>query len=304
LCSPAGRQGNLPERIAAKLHKHSSNKMTTEIIKTKKGIVEFSLKGRGIPLLFVHGGHSSSTEVLFHKDFDTNRFCLITPSRPGYGNTPLSDNVTPKDTAELFNALLDELKIDSLIVIGISAGGLCAIELAARFPNRVAKLILISAITKKWMTEKDKNYIRAKKLFSPTIEKYSWGLFRFFYTLFPMVMAKTMFKELSSYKIIDVSKDEISELFEMIRLQRSKEGFINDLEQDSEPYIISNIKCPAIILHSFNDNTVKMEHAKYGHTQIKNSILKIYNNKWGHLLWLGEESNMPINDTLNFIDKE
>jgi pimeloyl-ACP methyl ester carboxylesterase len=278
--------------------------MTTQTIKTKKGTVEFSLKGKGSPLLFIHGGHSSSNESLFHKGFDTEKFCLITPSRPGYGKTPLSRFVSPKDTAELFNALLDELKIDSVIVIGISAGGLSAIELASNFPNRVTKLILISAVTKKWMTEKDKNYIRGKKIFSPNFEKFSWGLFRFFYTLFPMLMAKTMFKELSNYETVDISRSEVSELFEMIKLQRSYEGFINDLEQDIQPNNINNITCPTIILHSSNDNTVKIEHAKHGHSQIENSILKIYNNKWGHLLWLGKESNTPIRDTLNFIDIE
>src|SRR5690606_417676 len=97
-----------------------------------------------------------------------------------------------------------------------------AIELASNFPDRVAKLILISAVTKKWMTVNDRNYIRGKKLFSPNIERFSWGLFRFFYRLFPETMAKTMFKELSKHEPVDITTDEVSELFEMIKLQRSK----------------------------------------------------------------------------------
>jgi pimeloyl-ACP methyl ester carboxylesterase len=278
--------------------------MKTQVINTNKGTIEFSLNGTGIPILFVHGGHSSCNEALFHKGFDIKQFCLITPSRPGYGNTPLSKSVSPKQTAELFVAMLDELKLKSVIVIGISAGGLSAIELASNFPSRVTKLILISAVVKKWMTEKDKTYIKAKKVFAPTFEKYSWALFRFFYSLFPNIMAKMMFKELSNFQSFGFAKAEVAELFEMIKLQRSKNGFINDLDQDIEQNVINGIACPTFILHSSNDNAVNMEHAKYAHSKIKNSILKIYDNKWGHLLWLGQESYNPIKDTLKFIENE
>lgn len=276
--------------------------MTTQIIKTTKGTVEYSSIGTGIPILFVHGGHSSCNEALFHKGFDTQRFCLITPSRPGYGKTPLANLVTAKDTAELFIALLDELKLKSVILVGISAGGLSAIELASKFPVKVDKLILISAVTKKWMTEEDITYKKAKKLFSPSFEKYSWGLFRFFYLLFPKLMASTMFKELSNFLPIDITKDEVDELYAMIKLQRSKKGFIIDLDQNIEQNVVSEIQSPTLILHSSKDNSVNIDHAKNAHNKIKNSILKIYDNKWGHLLWLGQESRNPIEDTLKFID--
>jgi pimeloyl-ACP methyl ester carboxylesterase len=278
--------------------------MTTQVIKTTKGTVEYSSIGIGIPILFVHGGHSSCNENLFHKGFDTQRFCLITPSRPGYGKTPLANLVSAKDTAELFIALLDELKLKSVFVIGISAGGLTAIELASKFPDRLNKLILISAVTKKWMTFEDTTYQKAKRLFSPAFEKYSWGLFRFFYILFPKLMARTMFKELSNFRPIDITKDEVDELYAMIKLQRSREGFIIDLDQNIDQNIISEIQTPTLILHSSKDNSVNIDHAKNAHNNIKNSTLKIYDNTWGHLLWLGQESRNPIEDTLKFIDNE
>jgi pimeloyl-ACP methyl ester carboxylesterase len=278
--------------------------MTSQVINTRKGAIEYSSKGSGIPILFVHGGHSSCNETLFHKGFDTQKFWLITPSRPGYGKTPLSNFVSAKETAELFIALLDELNLKSVIVVGISAGGLAAIELVSNFPERVNKLILISAVTKKWMTAQDSTYQKAKKLFSPAIEKYSWGLFRFFYSVFPRMMAKTMFKELSIFQPIDLTTDEVVELHAMIKLQRSNEGFINDLDQNIEQNVIGEIISPTLILHSSNDNSVNIDHAKYAHAKIKKSTLIIYDNKWGHLLWLGHQSRIPIEDALKFIDIE
>jgi pimeloyl-ACP methyl ester carboxylesterase len=123
--------------------------MKIEIINTDKGQIEYSIVGKGKPLIFLHGGHSNCKETLFHKGFDTNKYMLITPSRPGYGKTPLDDKYTPMKTADLIVALLNYLKIDKVVLYAISAGGLTSIELAARYPERVEKLILASAVSMK-----------------------------------------------------------------------------------------------------------------------------------------------------------
>ncbi|WP_129677732.1 alpha/beta fold hydrolase [Candidatus Chloroploca sp. Khr17] len=75
--------------------------MNTQHIKTKLGQVECSIIGAGVPVLFLHGGHSNCHERLAHKGFDRQTFLLITPSRPGYGNTPLGDSKTPQQAADL-----------------------------------------------------------------------------------------------------------------------------------------------------------------------------------------------------------
>lgn len=141
------------------------------------------------------------------------------------------------------------------------------------------------------------------KTIKGTIE-ISWGLFRIFYSLFPRFMAEKMFTELSSFQPTNITKEEVAELHAMIKLQRSGKGFVNDLEQNIDQNIIGEIICPTIILHSSKDKAVNIDHAKYAHTKIKKSILKVYDNRWGHLLWLGQESNIPIEDTLEFIDKD
>ena len=57
--------------------------MEIKIIETDKGQIEYSIVGKGIPVLFLHGGHSNCRETLFHKGCNTNKYLLITPSRPG-----------------------------------------------------------------------------------------------------------------------------------------------------------------------------------------------------------------------------
>jgi len=171
--------------------------MDNQIMNTKLGEIEYCTIGKGIPVLFVHGGHSNCNETLCHKGFDLENFQLITPSRPGYGKTPLSDNKNPRQTADLIMELLKGLSVDNIIVYGISAGGLTAIELAGNYPNKVSKLILASAVSKKWLDEQGKIYKTAKKMFNPKIEKIVWGMVRFFSSIFPNMIAKNFYPQFS-----------------------------------------------------------------------------------------------------------
>ena len=55
---------------------------------TKKGYsVEYSVVGKGAPILIMHGGHSNCKEELGYSELTGNGYSVITPSRPGYGNT-------------------------------------------------------------------------------------------------------------------------------------------------------------------------------------------------------------------------
>jgi len=254
--------------------------MTTLLIETSIGKIEYTLLGNGKPMLIVVGGHTNCKETIFHKGLDTNKFCFVTPSRPGYGLTPLTDqNKTPKGTADLFVALLDKLNIQKTIVVGISAGGLTALEIAANYPDRVENLILMSALTKKWFIKTDKVYKGAKKIFAPKIERYTWFFYRLFFNLFPKAMTKIMFKELSNYRPIEFTENEFQELKQMTLIMRSYKGFDNDLDQTIEQETLKSIKCPTLILHSENDNAVDISHVQNAKGNIKNSKLVTFNNR-------------------------
>jgi pimeloyl-ACP methyl ester carboxylesterase len=68
--------------------------------------------GNGFPILFIHGGHSNCSETLSHTGFDLEKFQLITPSRPGYGNTPLKGNGSPKQAADWIAGLTGTAKLN------------------------------------------------------------------------------------------------------------------------------------------------------------------------------------------------
>lgn len=273
-----------------------------ETIKTKEGIVEYSSYGIGTPILFIHGGHVNSSFKLPHKGFDCNKFQLITPSRPGYGNTPLDNNKTPERTAKLFIELLNYLKIDKVIVYGVSAGGWTALELAAKYPKRVNKLILGSAVSKDWLDKNGKTYKGAKIIFHPRIEWITWGIVRFLGAISPVLTAKIFFHEFSSVNISKLPKTEVYELINYLKTFRAKYGFVNDIDQSINIEILKDIKCPTLILHSKNDNSVPIEHAEIAKNQIKNTKAIYLDNLWGHMIWIGRNYDLIQNKIISFVN--
>ncbi|MEB2777836.1 alpha/beta hydrolase [Algoriphagus sp. D3-2-R+10] len=277
--------------------------MNSTIINTKLGDIEYRSIGKGIPVVFIHGGHSNCYETLGHKGFDLSKFRLIIPSRPGYGRTPLNGKKTPKEAADLIIEILNYLSIDKAIIYGISAGGLTAIELAANYPTKVEKLLLASAISKKWLNEDGKIYKTAQLIFNPKIERLTWGMVRLFSGIFPRMIAKSFYPQFSTDPAHKLTQEDIQELVLALKHYRSKRGFINDIDQDINDGTITKINCPCLIVHSKNDNSVSFEHPIHSNDMIKNSRLIELDNEWGHLFWIGKDSEQSIKKTVEFINE-
>lgn len=61
---------------------------------------------------------------------------------PGYGNSPMVEPVTFDALADALAALLDAQGLNKAVIVGHSLGGMVALQLWARHPQRVAALVL------------------------------------------------------------------------------------------------------------------------------------------------------------------
>jgi pimeloyl-ACP methyl ester carboxylesterase len=114
------------------------------VASTASGDVEYAEWGRGEPLLVVHGiFHGCDGGLLSTGGLPQDRW-LIAPSRFGYLGSPLPPGATPAQQADAFAALLDELAVDRVDVVGISAGTTSALQFALLHPDRVKHLVVIS----------------------------------------------------------------------------------------------------------------------------------------------------------------
>ncbi len=275
--------------------------MRTKLLQTSGGPIEYSVHGRGTPVLFLHGGHSNAREALAHKYMDPEKFALITPSRPGYGRTPLSGNTTPEAAADQIAELMEKLGLEHYHIIGISAGGPTAIALASRHPQRVPKLVLESAVTKRWLSPDDELYRRGKRMFHPGVERFTWGLLRVFLRLFPRMIVRQMANELTSATIQHFEPEEIEDMRRMLLAQRSGSGFVTDLEHELDEEVFAGVKAPTLIVHSKNDKAVSKEHPLYAKEKIDNARILWVDNKWGHLIWMGAEAEDVIGQVKAFL---
>jgi pimeloyl-ACP methyl ester carboxylesterase len=97
--------------------------------------------GSGQPILFIHGNGGSMGN--FGKNipfFSTKYKCILVDSRAHGKSADPSDSLTFEQMADDFNALLDTLHIAQTYVIGWSDGGINALLLAIRHPDKVIKL--------------------------------------------------------------------------------------------------------------------------------------------------------------------
>jgi 2-hydroxy-6-oxonona-2,4-dienedioate hydrolase len=114
------------------------------LITTRCGPIEYQEAGTGIPLLMVHGsggGHDQGME--FAGKLVQRGIRVIAMSRFGYLRTPMPADASPAAQADAHVCLLDALGIGTAAVLGGSAGGPSALQMAIRHPNRVSALVLL-----------------------------------------------------------------------------------------------------------------------------------------------------------------
>ncbi|MFZ2016493.1 MAG: alpha/beta hydrolase [Nocardioides sp.] len=117
------------------------------LVTTASGPVDCAERGQGLPVLVLHGTPGGSDQALAAARVLGIDGRVIAPSRPGYLDTPLPTGRTPAEQADAMVGLLDGLGVDSAVVLGVSGGGMAAVELAVRHPSRVRGLVLWSAVT-------------------------------------------------------------------------------------------------------------------------------------------------------------
>jgi pimeloyl-ACP methyl ester carboxylesterase len=102
--------------------------------------------GEGPPLLFVHGLSGSWPNWLEQLPVFAAERRVIAVDLPGFGHSPMpAGEISISAYARLLDGLMGQLGVDAAAVVGNSMGGFIAAELAIAFPQRVERLVLVSA---------------------------------------------------------------------------------------------------------------------------------------------------------------
>jgi pimeloyl-ACP methyl ester carboxylesterase len=109
--------------------------------------IHYLERGRGDPLLLIHGLGCSGADWAFQVAALEHRFRIIIPDLPGSGHSsPPRNEYTIAGFAGALWKLLDHLKIERPNIVGFSLGGAVALEMATLRPACVPRLGLINSL--------------------------------------------------------------------------------------------------------------------------------------------------------------
>jgi pimeloyl-ACP methyl ester carboxylesterase len=102
--------------------------------------------GEGPPLLFIHGLSGSWPNWLEQLPLFGETHRVLAVDLPGFGRSPMpTEPISISGYARTLDALLGAHGIAAAAVVGNSMGGFISAELAINFPQRVERLVLVSA---------------------------------------------------------------------------------------------------------------------------------------------------------------
>ena len=126
------------------------------LLQTRCGPIEYQEAGNGVPLLAVHGsGGGHDQGMAFAAGLARKGVRVIAMSRFGYLRTPMPAEPSVAAQADAHVCLLDALGIAKAAVMGGSAGGPSALQMAIRYPDRVSALVLLVPLAYKPPTQAD-----------------------------------------------------------------------------------------------------------------------------------------------------
>jgi pimeloyl-ACP methyl ester carboxylesterase len=104
--------------------------------------------GSGQPFLLLHGGAGPQSVTGFAELLATTHDVrVLVPTHPGFGGVPRPENLDSiPGLAALYQAMLDQLDLADVTVLGNSIGGWITAEIALRTSPRVSGMVLIDAV--------------------------------------------------------------------------------------------------------------------------------------------------------------
>lgn len=277
-------------------------KVESRIAQTSHGPIEYTLLGNGPVILVCHGTSSNCFSVEGCDPLVEAGFAVLTPSRPGYGRTPLEAGRSAKEAAGALIALLDCLGIKTCGVKAVSGGGPTGVALAAFHPDRVQRLALAEAITKTEDRLHEPAYQRQKSFYGP-LHGMFWNMLGLVSRLSPSSMAKQTMAIFSTHDTEEVFKqltpEDIDAICRFYQGSSSRKGAMNDLMHTLGKEVLQKVQTPTLVIHSREDKSVPFSHAEWSLAHIPNVEL-CESGVTGHFYWVGPDSQRISNQLVSF----
>jgi len=220
-------------------------------------------KGKGKPLLLIHGACSGTRIWVNQLSGLSNKLRVIAIDLPGHGKTdPLNERGTIEWYADHVASFMKQIGLSKAVVGGTSMGGLVVQQLCLKYPQLVEKLIIVDSAAK------------------IPIPKKALDLYRSQFESTQKLLSEISFSKKTMKNNPALVRQHVEE-----DLKTDRKVATDDYEATGEVDFTSQvgkIKAPALIIMGADDLMITRGMAQFLHENIKGSKLEIIHDA-GHV---------------------
>lgn len=114
--------------------------------------LHYQESGEGIPLIIIHGLFGSADNWRSMAKYFSRFYHVISVDLRNHGRSPHSDEQNFTVMAEDIHELCDDLRLESVHILGHSLGGKVAMKFAAMYPDMVSKLVVVDIAPRQYFS--------------------------------------------------------------------------------------------------------------------------------------------------------
>ncbi|WP_414544758.1 alpha/beta fold hydrolase [Nostoc sp. CCY0012] len=268
---------------------------------TKPANLNVYIQGQGFPILGLHGHPGSGRNLSVFTNHLSKRYQTFAPDLRGYGKSRCHGNFAMSDHLSDLETLLDRFEIEKCLILGWSLGGILAMEMALRLPQRVTGLILVATAARPRgnhpaVTWQDNLYTGVAGILNYIQPSWQWNidtfgkrsLFRYLIQQHTPTAYNYIAQE-AAQAYLQTSPAATRALYTALRAGYNR---LADLQQ---------INCPSLVLAGEQDRHITAESSLETARHLKNTQWHCYPNTAHLFPW--EIPQQVLSDIDSWLDK-
>lgn len=244
-------------------------------IEYKNRKVFYNIEGSGPVILFLHGLGGNSSNWLYQRQYFKGNWTVISLDLPGHGKSEGLE-ISFKEYSNVLYELCNYLKLQKVVICGLSKGARVGIDFAIKYPSFVTSLIVVNAFP--YLEPEDRQErLKIYDLLSVNDNGETW--------------ANTLLRAMG-VEDDDAIVRGFHQSLQTINPMHIQRLFAELVDYDQRPYL-SNIACPALIIRGENDYFVPEKYVREFEKHLRNVTFVELENS-GHLPYLEQPTSFNV----------